>query len=154
MTWLELIFSILAWMFQVGVVLLIAALIGLASAAVEAKLRKRSVKRVPRILVVFVLLCAVLAALAVNPPVICPKDMEAQMTDELFDHVQSGASGLYSWKLPLVPLCVKITGIEPFLLDGKTERVVEFSVCYFSFGVLKMEYSTSDGYNAYPMFGQ
>ena len=146
--------SVVIWGAQIGLLLLIAFLLGTVAKAVEEKLRKRSVKRWPRTLVVFLLLCAIFAALAVNPPVVCTEDMKTEMTDELHDKVQGGADGLYSWRIPLVPVCAKITGLESCIIEGKMEHMAQFSVYYFCFGIRSMEYSTRDGYNAYPMFGQ
>ena len=154
MIFFELILSALAWSVQIGVILLIAMVIGFAAAAAEQKLRKRSLKRWPRILITFLLLCAVLAALAVNPPVVRSETVESELTEELCGKIRGGVSGLYSWKIPLVPVCAEITGWERCVIDGKPEYIVEFSVYYFCLGTQKMEYSTHDGYNADPMFGQ
>ena len=154
MIFFEWILSVIAWVIQIGAVLLIAAVIGLVAAVIEQKMIKRTAKRWLRVLAVFLLLCAILAALAVNPPVVCTEDMKTEMTDELHDKVQGGADGLYSWRIPLVPVCSKITGFESCTIDGRMEYIVKFSVYYFCFGIQSMEYSTRDGYNAYPMFGQ
>lgn len=154
MTFFELILSMIAWAIQIGAVLVIATVIGFVAVAVEQTLYKRSVKRWPRTLAVFLLLCAMLAALAVNPPVVCTGDLKMEMTDELHDKVRGGADGLYSWRIPLVPVCAEITGLESCTIEGRIEHIVKFSVYYFCFGVQRMEYSTYDGYNAYPMFGQ
>ena len=149
----ELFLSMVIWAAQIGLVLLIAFVLASTAKAVEEKLRLRSVKRWPRVLAVFLLLCAVLAALAVNPPVVCEEDFEAELTEELEDRIRAGADGLYSWRVPLVPVYVEVTGVRDCVIAGNTEHIAEFSIYYFCFGKLQMEYYTHDGYNAYPMFG-
>lgn len=146
---IEVIFIVAAWAIQIGAVLVLALVISLIGKSVEEVTRKRTVKLLPRTLIVFLLLCAVLAVFAVSPPVICAWDI----APELLERVQSGANGLYSWKIPLVPVCVKVTGLENCVIDGKMEYMVKFSVYYFCVGKLQMECYTYDGYNAYPMFG-
>lgn len=153
-TLFEAFISVVIWGVQIGLLLLIAFLLGTVAKVVEEKLRKHSVKRWPRALITFLLLCAVLAALAVNPPVVCPENVESELAEELCGKIRGGVSGLYSWKIPLVPVCAEITGWESCVIDGQPEHIVEFSVYYFCLGTQKMEYSTHDGYNADPMFGQ
>lgn len=150
---LDWIFRIIAWAVQIGAVLLIAFLLAAVVQAAEEFFRKNKVKFRPRLLAVFLLLCIVLAIFAVNPPVICPKRYQENLTPELRERVQSGGDGLYSWNIPLVPVCIEITDWKNYVIEGKMEYVIEFSVYYFCFGRLEMRYATHDGYSASPMFG-
>lgn len=150
---LDWIFRIIAWAVQIGAVLLIAFLLAAVVQAAEEFFRKKKVKFRPRLLAVFLLLCIVLAIFAVNPPVLCPERYQDNLTPELRERVQSGGDGLYSWNIPLVPVCIEITGWENYVIDGKMEYVIEFSVYYFCFGRLEMRYATHDGYSASSMFG-
>lgn len=150
---LEVMFRILAWAVQIGAVLLIAFILVSVEQAAEGFFRKKKVKFWPRLLAVFLLLCVLLAVFAVNPPVICPERYQDNLIPELRERVQSGGDGLYSWNIPLVPVCIKITDWNNYVIDGKMEYVIEFSVYYFCFGRLEMQYATHDGYSANPMFG-
>ena len=149
----EVIFRLLAWAVQIGAVLLIAFLLAAVVQGVEELLKKKKLKLWPRFLAVFLLLCVLLAVFAVNPPVICPELYQDNLTPELQERVQSGGDGLYSWNIPLVPVCIRITDWNNYVIDGKMEYVIEFSVYYFCFGRLEMQYATHDGYSANPMFG-
>ena len=149
----EVILAALAWAIQIGAVLLFAAFLTLAVQMAEKALRKKKVKFRPRLLIVFLLLCVILVGFALRPPVVCSEELEARLQPEWRETVRSVSSGLYSWNVPLVPLCVRITGIEAFAIDGTMEHRVEFDVHYFCFGKLGMEYSTQDGFNiAKPIF--
>ena len=53
--------------------------------------------------------------------------------------IKSEAKGLYSGKLPLVPVYVKATNYS--------EDKVFYTVFYFPFGSVDMSYSEADGYN-------
>lgn len=151
---IEWIIRVVAWTVQIGAVLLAAAIICvLLFWGVETLLRKKRGRFLPRFLVTLILICIVLAALALKPPVICPERYESYLTPERRIAVQSGGSGVYSWNIPLVPVCIKITDINNFVVDGKMEYCVEYTIFYFCFGSMGMEYSTHDGYSSNPMFG-
>lgn len=150
---LEIIFRILAWAVQIGAVLLIAFLLAAVEQGIEELLRKKKVKFRPRLLAAFLLLCVLLAVLAVNPPVLCPERYQDNLTPELRERVQSGGDGLYSWNIPLVPVCIEVTDWRNYVIDGEMEYMIDFSVWYFCFGRLEMQYATHDGYSASPMFG-
>lgn len=150
---IEIAVTAVAWTVQIAAVLLVAFIVAAAVKIVEETIRKRRAKWFPRVLAAFLLLCVILAALSASPFVICSKNVEEErLTDYLRDSVRSGAAGVYSWKLPLVPVCAEITSMESCLMAGRTEYTLEFSVHYFCFGIYRMEFSTLDGYNAYPMF--
>lgn len=150
---IEVLIRILAWAVQLGAVILVAVILTMAVRGAEGLIRKKRGKFPPRFLVMCVLLCAVLAALAIEPPVVCPDHCESDLTPERREAVQSGASGVYSWNIPLVPVYIKITDIHSFVSAEKTECRVDYTVYYFCLGSQRMEYSTCDGYNSYPMFG-
>lgn len=119
----------------------------------EEAIRTKKVKFLPRMLIVFLLLCVILAGFALRPPVTCGDGVCTDLTPDLRETVRSVSSGLYSWNVPLVPICVRITETEDFVVNGVTEHRVEFDVYYFCFGRLGMEYSTCDGFNiATPIF--
>ena len=144
---------LLIWSVQIGAVLLLAAFLALLVQMAEEALRKKKVRFRPRLLIVFLLLCVILAGFALRPPVVSGEGLEERLEPEWRETVRSVSSGLYSWNVPLVPICVRITGVEAFAIDGASEHRVEFDVYYFCFGKLGMEYSTYDGFNiADPIF--
>lgn len=154
MHWFEVILTALAWAVQIGCTMLLAALLTAAFVwGTETLIRKRWGKFLPRFLIVLLLLCAVLIALAVRPPVVCAEHCRNDLTEEWRETVRSVSSGLYSWNVPLVPICVHITETEEFMVNGVAEYRIEFDVYYFCFGRLGMEYSTYEGFNiATPIF--
>ena len=149
----EKLFLVLIWGIQIGAILLLAAFLAWIVQLIEEAIRKKHVKFRPRLLIVFLLLCVILAGFALRPPVVFSEELEARLQPEWRETVRSVSSGLYSWNVPLVPVCVQITGIRDFVIDGAMEHCVEFDVYYFCFGRLGMEYSTYDGFNiATPIF--
>ena len=143
----------LIWAIQIGAVLILAAFLALLVQKAEEAIRTKKVKFLPRMLIVFLLLCVILAGFALRPPVTCGDGVCTDLTPDLRETVRSVSSGLYSWNVPLVPICVRITETEDFVVNGVTEHRVEFDVYYFCFGRLGMEYSTCDGFNiATPIF--
>lgn len=150
---IEVVIRILAWGFQIGCVLLLAALLtAVVIWGVEEITRKRRGKFLPRFLVMTLLLCVILAAFALEPPVNCPDQYEDYLTDELREAVQEGGNGLYNWNIPLVPVCIEVTGVNDFVKEGKMEYSVEYTVYYFCWGSMEMSYSTCDGYSANSLF--
>lgn len=146
--WYEVIFVILAWAVQIGCILLLAAL--LTAVVVwggELLIRKKRGRFLSRFLIAALLICAVLAAFAVSPPVVCAEHCRGDLTEEWKDAVRSVNTGLYSAKLPLIPLCVRVTDIEAFATNGGMEHRITFDVYYFCAGREGMEYSTRDGFN-------
>lgn len=150
---IEWIFLVLIWAIQIGAVLILAAFLTLIAQMTEEAIRKKKVKFRTRLLIVFVIICVILAAFALRPPVVCAEEYETRLTPEWRETVRSVSSGVYSWNVPLVPVCVRVTGIENFIIDGAMEYRVEFDVYYFCCGRMGMEYSTYDGFNiAEPLF--
>lgn len=151
---LELLLRILAWAVQIGAVMLIAAIFtAVVVWGAEELIRRKRGKFLPRFLIVAALICVLLGALAMNPMILYTDSTRGILSPELEEMVQSGASGIYSWNIPLVPLFVRVNHVSFLQTDGNVECKIEYTVHYFCFGKLKMEYSTLDGYNSYPMFG-
>lgn len=82
-----------------------------------------------------VLLILALDILCKNPIVICDHDL----SEKYMDAIESQAEGLYSRKLPLVPVCVNVTSFD--------DETVYYTIYYFPFGTVGMSYKKDDGYN-------
>jgi len=147
MSWFEYILVALFWAVQIGITAVIALVLGMVVRELEQLVRKKKVKFLPRALVAFVLVCIMLAVLALNPPVVCPEKLEGRFTQEQHRAVQAVSRGLYSVKIPLIPLWVEVTELENFIIDGNMERGVEFTIHYLWFGSLGMRYLSGDGYS-------
>ena len=76
-----------------------------------------------------------LGILSKNPIVICDDDL----SEEYMEAIESQAEGLYSRKLPLVPVCVNVTSFD--------DETVYYTIYYFPFGTVGMSYNKNDGYN-------
>ena len=139
--------TILFWGVQIGVTAGIALLLGWLLKKAEGALRRKPGHLFPWTLCTFAVLCAVLAALALNPPVVCPEEYEDDLTPEIHEAVQSVSRGLYSKRLPLVPACARIAGIEQYEKDGEPGYTVYFDIHYLYFGRQGMSWSSADGYN-------
>lgn len=139
--------TIFAWIIQVGITILIALFIGWFLKKLEGALRRKPGHLLPWTLSAFAVLCAVLAALALNPPVVCPDEYENDLTPEAHTAVQSVSQGIYSNSIPLVPAYVEITGITEFEKDGETKQHVYFDINYLYFGQVGMSWSTEGIYN-------
>ena len=150
---IEVLVRILAWAVQIGGVLLLALLLGSAFHWAEQRFRRKKLKRFPRLLVALLLICVILTGLTLRPPVLCEASLEARIEPEWREAVRSVSSGLYSCNIPLVPVCVHISDLNNFIRDGEMEYIVEFEIWYFICGRHRMEYSTFDGFNSWPMFG-
>ena len=139
--------TVLFWAIQVGITAGIALLLGWLLKRLEGVLRRKQGHLLPWTISVFAVLCAVLAALALNPPVVCPDEYKDDLTPEIHEAVQSVSWGLYSTRLPLVPACARITGIEQYEKDGEQGCTVYFDIHYLYFGRQGMSWSSADGYN-------
>ena len=151
---LEILIRILAWAVQIAAAALAAAILTATVVwGAETLIRRKRGRFMPRFLIVLLLVCAVLTCLALHPPVICPERYERYLTPERLEAVRSGGAGIYSWNIPLVPVCIKVTDVHNFVVEEQMEYRIDFTVYYFCMGSMRMEYSTRDGYNSYPMFG-
>lgn len=139
--------TVLLWAIQVGITAGIALLLGWLLKKAESALRRKTGRLLPWTLCSFAVLCAVLAALALNPPVVCSGEYEGELTSEIHETVQSVSWGLYSKRLPLVPACARITGIEQYDKGGEPNEIVYFDIHYLYFGRQGMSWSSVDGYN-------
>ena len=81
------------------------------------------------------LLVAVLCITAVRPPVL----FGSGLTEEARQAVQSQAAGLYSSRLPLVPLFVTV--------DTQEQQRIYYTIWYFPIGCVGMSWTPGDGYN-------
>lgn len=139
--------TILAWIIQIGITVAIALLIGWLLKTAESAVRRKTGHLLPWTLCVFAVLCALLAALALNPPVVCPEEYEDALTPEIHEAVQSVSRGLYSDNIPLVPAHAHITEIKEYEKNGALGYSVYFDINYLYFGRVGMSWSSMDGYN-------
>ena len=87
------------------------------------------------LLVIALVLILGLGILSKNPIVICGDDL----SEEYMEAIESQAEGLYSRKLPLVPVCVNVTSFD--------DEAVYYTIYYFPLGTVGMSYNKNDGYN-------
>ncbi len=143
---MEAVLRIFCWAVQIGITVGVALLLGLGLKKIEQALRRKPGHLLPWVICMFAVLSAVLAALALNPPVICADEYKDDMTPEIHEAVQSVSRGIYSENIPLVPAFVRITEIRECPVDGKTVPDVFFEICYLYSGRVEMSFSW-DGYN-------
>lgn len=144
---IETVLVIFFWAVQIGITAGVALLFGWLLKTAEGALRRKSGHLLPWTLCVFAVLCAVLAALALNPPVVCPDEYEDDLTPEIHLAVQSVSRGIYSEKIPLVPAVSRIKEISKYEVSGKTKYEVYFDIHFLYFGRQGMFWSSSDGYD-------
>jgi hypothetical protein len=68
-----------------------------------------------------------------------PVSGSIEIPEEYHKAVKTQSAGVYSKKLPLIPVCIRIDGF-----NGKT---VFYTIYYFPIGTLEMSYNIQDGYN-------
>ncbi len=78
---------------------------------------------------------AALSIISSNPVVYCDTDIP----DSYLEAVESQVRGVYSKKMPLVPLYVSVHSFSG-------EKVL-YTIHYFPFGTVEMSYQEGDGYN-------
>lgn len=135
------------WAVQIGITAGIALLLGWLLKRLEGKIRRRPGRLLPWTLCSFAVLCAVLAALTLNPPVVCSKEYKDDLTAEMHEAVQSVSRGIYSDRIPLVPACARIKEITKCEENGETEYEVYFEINYLYFGQRRLTWSSADGYD-------
>ena len=91
---IETVLVISFWVVQIGITAGIALLFGWLLKQVEGALRRKTGRLLPWTLCSFAALCAVLAALALNPPVICPDEYKDDLTPEIYAAVQTSGRGI------------------------------------------------------------
>lgn len=141
---MEVLVRALAWLIQIGAVMLVATVLTVVLVwGAETVIRKKRGKFLPRFLIVLLVVCVLLTVSAMKPMVCCGEDL----TPEQKEVVQGNAAGLYSWSIPLVPICIRVSQI----INQGTEYRMEYEIHYFCVGTYRMEYSSVDGYNAMSM---
>ena len=80
-------------------------------------------------------LVLVLSLSALHPVVVCRIDVP----NNYLEAIESQSEGLYSSKVPLVPIFVSV--------DSFTEGRVYYTIHYFPLGTVGMSYAENDGYN-------
>ena len=84
------------------------------------------------IIVVFII---ALFAFSHNPIVSC----NIEIPESYMEAVKEQAEGVYSKRLPLIPVYVRI--------DSYAEEKLYYTIYYFPFGTVGMSYVEGDGYN-------
>ena len=100
----------------------------------KVKLSKRAA--IICLVVIFLILCVVLAYICQNPIVSCPDEYTDIITDDQLRNVQSIASGVYSKQLPLITVHVNIENVQWAEMFGEYE--IKFRIDYLFFGNVKM----------------
>ena len=135
---MEVILTILAHIFQIACTCAVAAVIWIIIVG-TLKLLKVKIGKCTRIIclvLILTILCAVLAYVCENPVVICPDEYTDIVTDEQIQNIQSISSGVYSKKLPLIPVRVKIENVQ--WAEMFNEYEIKFRIDYLFFGNIKM----------------
>ena len=92
-------------------------------------------KKIGIVIGLLTVVMAVLVLLCRNP--IVTGDLE--IPQNYMDAARDQAKGLYSKRLPLVPIVVRI--------NSYSENVLYYTIYYFPLGTVGMSYSGGDGYN-------
>lgn len=87
------------------------------------------------IIAAILVLTAALSIISSNPVVHC----ETDIPDSYLEAVESQVRGVYSGKMPLVPLYVSVHSFSG-------EKVL-YTIHYFPFGTVEMSYKEDEGYN-------
>lgn len=85
--------------------------------------------------IIAVVVVLVLSVSALHPVVVCRVDVP----ENYLEAIESQSEGLYSGKVPLVPIFVSV--------DAFAGERVFYTICYFPFGTVGMSYAENDGYN-------
>ena len=85
--------------------------------------------------IIVAVLFLALSVSALHPVVICRIDIP----ENYMDAIAGQAKGMYSSKVPLVPIYVSV--------DACTEGRVYYTIHYFPVGTVGMSYAENDGYN-------
>ena len=85
--------------------------------------------------IVAMVLMVLVGLYAVGPVVSC----ETELPKACLEAVERQSKGVYSPKLPLIPVRISVTGYE--------EETVFYTIRYFPCGTVEMSYRAGDGYN-------
>lgn len=88
-----------------------------------------------QLLILLLAAALILGALCARPPLLGAEDLSAEMTEA----IRGQAQGVYSSRLPLIPLWVTV--------QSRDAQRVEYTIHYFPFGTVGMSYTVADGYN-------
>ncbi len=92
-------------------------------------------KKIGMGVIITIVFIIVLFAFSNNPVVSC----NIEIPESYMEAVKEQAEGVYSKRLPLIPVYVRI--------DSYAERKVYYTIYYFPFGSIGMSYIEGDGYN-------
>ena len=92
-------------------------------------------KRVIIFIIMMILFITGLSVLSSNPIISCKTDVP----ENGLRTIKSQARGVYSGRLPLVPVYVSV--------DDVSGNRVFYTIYYFPFGTVGMSYTEADGYN-------
>ncbi len=92
-------------------------------------------KLITAVVLIISVLVIVLGVLSSRPVISC----DIEVPETAMEAVKSQAKGLYSSKVPLVPVYVEV--------DNYSGDTVFYTIHYFPFGNVEMSYSEADGYN-------
>ena len=96
----------------------------------------KSIRKRWIIILAALLILALALGVSARHPFIVHSD---NLPQDYYSAVQSQAKGLYSSRVPLVPIFVSIDDLEC--------DTVFYTIHYFPFGTVGMAYSQGDGYN-------
>ena len=85
--------------------------------------------------IITVIFIIVLVAFSKNPIVSC----KIEIPENYMEAVKEQAEGVYSSRLPLIPIYVRI--------DSYAEEKLYYTIYYFPLGTVGMSYVGGDGYN-------
>ena len=86
-------------------------------------------------ILIVVIFIAVLFAFSKNPIVSC----KIEIPQNYMEAVKDQAEGLYSKRLPLIPVYVRV--------EHYTEETLYYTIYYFPLGAVGRSYTGGDGYN-------
>ena len=92
-------------------------------------------KRIVIVAILSVVLVLIFRMFASDPMISCKIDVP----ENYIEAIESQSKGLYSKKLPLVPIYASV--------DTFAEGKVYYTIHYFPFGTVGMSYVEGDGYN-------
>lgn len=128
----------LAWLFQIGITLLIAAVIAYAIYYVRYVRKGDKSKRhfLRTFFAVSAIICLCIAYLTNHPIVYCYPEYREQFTPELRERVVEVSAGLYSNRIPAFPVVAQVQSIK------SGNMVVEIYYAYI--GSALMDISLTD----------
>ena len=135
---MSVVITIMVYAFQLFCTCAMAAVVWFIIAGLLKLFKVKTSKRTAIIClaVILVVLCAVLAYVCENPVVTCPDEYADVVTEEQMRDVQSIASGIYSKRIPLIPIRVNIEKVQ--WVEMFNEYEIKFRIDYLFFGNVKI----------------